>query len=397
MLVSPLPEWNAMSVELIEEVKSYAPEAWVKNGELIKPVQVLLEELFIDSRSGSILKIAKDYMRNLRYFTEFHNTNPEAMVNDLESKRDLPRLEQYRSIRLQLKKFQHNMTEERGVSNNTTIVAISHIKKFFKVNGFDVPFKQRAWEISDYQPLDKAMVIEALENAESLRDKALIHVLWSTGQSAIDIERMNRDDIHEYGKWGFVVRQREKTKRKYVAPLTPECMQALNRYLQRRKDQHLALFVLEPRSKRKAGKKRVIRWKRMTAYHISHSMRRLSERMGLCKKGKKNPLTPAQFRVSFKVYLMLKGLSEELVEYMMGHEQGVRSAYGKYPPQKLMDLVKKHYDALRLTCTTSNNRVDDLEEKISELEATVARLTERVEIMRPVYRKTPHKVKKKKS
>ncbi len=101
MLVFHLLEWNAMSVELIEEVKSYAPEAWVKNGELIKPVQVLLEELFIDSRSTSILKIAKDYMRNLRYFTEFHNINPVAMVNGLESKRDLPRLKQYRSIRLQ--------------------------------------------------------------------------------------------------------------------------------------------------------------------------------------------------------------------------------------------------------------------------------------------------------
>jgi len=381
-----------MSVELIEEVKSYAPEAWVKNGELIKPVQVLLEELFIDSRSTRILKIAKDYMRNLRYFTEFHNINPEAMVNGLESKRDLPRLEQYRSIRLQLKKFQQYMIEERGVSNNTIIVALSHIKKFLKVNGFDVPFKQRAWEETGYKVLDKAMVIEAFENAESLRDKALIHVLWSSGQSAIDIEKMNRDDIHEYGKWGFIIRQREKTKRRYVAPLTPECMQAVNRYLQRRKDPHPALFVLEPRGRRKEGKKRVIKWKRMTAYHISHALRRLGERMDLCKKGEKNPIQPKQFRTAFNVVLKLSGLDSELVEYMMGHAQGVRSAYGKFPSEKVIDLVQQHYEALRLTDTTTNNRVDDLEQEVSKLKERVARLSGLVEKMTPYY-----KIKKKKS
>ncbi|MFX0168694.1 MAG: hypothetical protein ACFE89_04960 [Candidatus Hodarchaeota archaeon] len=70
----------------------------MKKGEFVKPVKVLLEELFIDSRSGSILKIAKDYMWNLRYFTEYHSTNLEAIMDELERKRYLTPLEQYQSI-----------------------------------------------------------------------------------------------------------------------------------------------------------------------------------------------------------------------------------------------------------------------------------------------------------
>jgi integrase/recombinase XerD len=73
---------------------------------------------------------------------------------------------------------------------------------------------------------------KALKSAGTLRDIALIEVLWSTGLRRSEIERLKIDDVNLADS--FLVVRTSKTGKPRVVPLSPQARHALRRLLKTR-------------------------------------------------------------------------------------------------------------------------------------------------------------------
>ena len=72
----------------------------------------------------------------------------------------------------------------------------------------------------------------ALSTASTLRDKALVEVLWSCGLRRSEIARLDIADVNF--SEGFLVIRTSKTGKPRIAPLSPSARQALRRYIGKR-------------------------------------------------------------------------------------------------------------------------------------------------------------------
>jgi integrase/recombinase XerD len=85
-------------------------------------------------------------------------------------------------------------------------------------------FPQQTVVQSDYE--------KALANAKSLRDKAIIEVLWSCGLRRTELAVLQINDIDFLG--GYIVVRQSKTGKPRIVPLSPDAKRALRRYIQGR-------------------------------------------------------------------------------------------------------------------------------------------------------------------
>ena len=87
-------------------------------------------------------------------------------------------------------------------------------------------FPQQTVVQSDYE--------RALVNAKSLRDRAIIEVLWSCGLRRTELAVLQIQDIDFLG--GYIVVRQSKTGKPRIVPLSPNAKRALRRYLQGRSE-----------------------------------------------------------------------------------------------------------------------------------------------------------------
>ena len=71
--------------------------------------------------------------------------------------------------------------------------------------------------------------LETLQKVSSLRDRAVVEVLWSCGLRRSEIARLQVDDVN-LGEGFFIVRT-SKTKQPRIAPLSPLARQSIRRLL----------------------------------------------------------------------------------------------------------------------------------------------------------------------
>jgi len=82
---------------------------------------------------------------------------------------------------------------------------------------------------------------KALEAAKTLRDKAIIEVLWSSGLRRTELALLQVTDVDFLG--GYIVVRQSKTGRPRIVPLSPNAKRALRRHLQSRTEG--SLFEME--------------------------------------------------------------------------------------------------------------------------------------------------------
>lgn len=90
----------------------------------------------------------------------------------------------------------------------------------------EVQQPQRTCIESDYR--------DALTRVRTLRDRALIEILWSCGLRRGEIANLLVDDVNLAE--GFLIVRKSKSGRPRVAPLSPSARHALRRHISRRKD-----------------------------------------------------------------------------------------------------------------------------------------------------------------
>jgi site-specific recombinase XerD len=153
--------------------------------------------------------------------------------------------------------------------------------------------------------LPKSLSIEELEivreSCETLRERALMEVMYSTGCRLSEIMNMKIRDINSQDMSMHVIGKGDKER---IVYLSIKAMHQLRKYLTSRKDDCEYLFVTKRRPESK-----------MTTRSIERIVDKIQARANISKK-----LTPHVFRHTFATLAMGNGADLADVQQLLGHE-----------------------------------------------------------------------------
>ena len=170
-------------------------------------------------------------------------------------------------------------------------------------------------------PYSEVEIEKLKEACTTVRDRAIIEFLLSTGCRISEMCELNRDDIDYVNAECIVHGKGNKERTVY---LTPVAVLRLTRYLNDRKDKYPALFV---------GKRN----ERITADSVRKMLRRIEKRTGV------ENVHPHRFRRTLATNLIARGMPIQEVAAILGHDKidttmryvyidrsSLKTAYQKY-------------------------------------------------------------------
>ena len=277
---------------------------------------------------------------------------------------------------------------KKRVSPNSISNFMKPIKLFLDVNEIELKWKKisrlypakvkasgdSAWQTKDVQKM--------LDSTTSLKNKAIIHFLASTGVrvgALTDLRLRHLRDMPDNCKMVLVY---EDSIEEYKTFLTPESSTALDDYLDERKQlgevfhndsilfrAHFVLVFSKP--------------KPMTTKSIQSVIIRAETNSGI-RGQKKNGRYATQsahgFRKRFNTILKLNSsVNDSAIEKMMGHKNGVQGVYFQATTEKLfeefqrgiMDLTIDQTEKQKLTILTleqeKDNQLKDMQAQIDSV------------------------------
>lgn len=179
------------------------------------------------------------------------------------------------------------------------------------------------------QRLPKALTIEELEivreSCETLRQRALIEVFYSTGCRLSELSQLNRDSINVQTLSAKVVGKGNKER---VVYFSFKAMHHLRKYLKSREDECEALFVTERRPIR-----------RMTNRGIQFEVDKIEQKANIQKK-----LTPHTMRHTFATLSMDAGIELTDLQHLMGHSNpSTTLIYANVSEERKQSAFKKYH------------------------------------------------------
>lgn len=143
---------------------------------------------------------------------------------------------------------------------------------------------------------------------KSLRDRAILELLFSTGLRVSELCALNRDSIN-FKSGEFAVRGKgDKVRLVFISETAKT---ALKNYLQKRQDVDMALFIRDIPSKNVSRETSDLR---LTTRSVERLVRYYSVKAGLSKK-----VSPHTLRHSFATDLLINGADIRSVQSLLGH------------------------------------------------------------------------------
>jgi site-specific recombinase XerD len=178
--------------------------------------------------------------------------------------------------------------------------------------------------------LPKALNIEELElvreSCKTLRERALMEVMYSTGCRLSEIMNMKINDISGTEMSAKVIGKGDKER---VVYLTPKAMYHLRKYLESRNDDCEYLFVTDRKPARK-----------MANRTIERIIDKIQSRAKISKK-----LTPHVFRHTAATLMMENGADLADVQQILGHENPSTTLVYAHVSEERKKQAHKRYHA----------------------------------------------------
>ncbi len=175
-------------------------------------------------------------------------------------------------------------------------------------------------------------IAESNLNIIELRDKAIMELLFSTGMRVSELTSLKRDSIN-LKKDEFTIRGKGDKPR--IVFLTEQSKYWLKKYLDKRTDAGMALFVSHDR----ASKKRKEAGKALTPRSVQRLVEKYSKMAGITKN-----VTPHTMRHSYATDLLMNGADIRSVQSMLGHSSiTTTQIYTHITNKQLKDIYKKFH------------------------------------------------------
>lgn len=167
----------------------------------------------------------------------------------------------------------------------------------------------REIDLIDDDDTDRLLQAPSGDSLQSLRDRALLEMLFSTGLRVSELCGLDQDSIN-LGKDEFSIRGKGGKIR--VVFMAESAKTALKEYLTKRGDISPALFVSAPKGS--STSLRVSDPSRLTPRSVQRIIKQYALRAGISKK-----VTPHTLRHLFATDLLMNGADIRSVQTMLGH------------------------------------------------------------------------------
>ncbi|MBP9816665.1 MAG: tyrosine-type recombinase/integrase [Candidatus Pacebacteria bacterium] len=286
---------------------------------------------YIEIERGRAVKTVENYDHYLtRYFSQM----------GIKSVKDI--------TESNIREFRMWLNRQPGVSGsmkrrtqNYYLIALRAFLKFLRKREIEcisperielAKLPERSLDLITSAELDRLMKATVGTDEKSLRDRAILEMLFSTGLRVSELCALNsdldltRDELSVRGK-GDKVR---------VVFLSPEAKDAVRAYLKGRKDMEEALFV----NISAVGKKDPTR---LTPRGVQLLMKKYATKAGITKK-----VTPHVLRHSFATDLLQNGADIRSVQALLGHASiNTTQIYTHVTDAHLREVHKKFHGKSR--------------------------------------------------
>ncbi|MDI6734288.1 MAG: tyrosine-type recombinase/integrase [Patescibacteria group bacterium] len=251
---------------------------------------------YLEVEKNRSLKTRENYERYLNLFLKETNIKK---VKDITS-------ETIRSFRVSLSRG-----DLKKITQSYYVIAIRNFLKYLVKRGIEVlppetielpKISRRDIEILDYKELERLLNVSDGSNLRSLRDRAILETLFSTGLRLSELCKLNRNIDLERGEISI----RGKGDKLRVAFLADTAKQAIKKYLDKRIDIEEALFTSLTKKDSVIG--------RITPRAVQRLVDFRAREAGISKK-----VHPHQLRHSFATDLLINGADLRSVQELLGH------------------------------------------------------------------------------
>jgi site-specific recombinase XerD len=291
-----------------------------------------LEYLEIEKNRSA--KTVENYNHYLNRFFEFTKViKPSDITEDV-----------IRKFRLYL----NRLTDASGsslkkVTQNYHVIAIrSFLKYLAKIDVKTVApekielGKQEEREVTFLEPneLDRFLKSPEGTNISSLRDRAMLETLFSTGLRVSELCSLDRDTV-DLKRGEFTVRGKGSKLR--VVFLSDTAKASLASYLDKRSDAHQALFIRVPRNEAFDKFEEL----RLTPRSIQRIVKHYAIKSGIVGKH----VSPHSLRHSYATDLLRNGADIRSVQAMLGHSSVTTTQiYTHVTDKQLREIHEKFHD-----------------------------------------------------
>ena len=290
---------------------------------------------YLEIERGRSLKTVENYDRYLRKFFDFAKIKNSEQISD----------EKVRKFRLWLNR-------QAGASGGTMkkrtqnyhLIALRVFLKYLARRDIKsmspdkielATVAERSLDLISESELLRLLDAPSGEDLKSLRDKAMLELLFSTGLRVSELCSLDQDlDI---SKDEFSVRgKREKIR---VVFISPSAREAVQKYLKKRTDFDEAMFIqLGKSATKKAENNESLR---ITPRSVERIVKHYAIKAGISKK-----VTPHVIRHSFATDLLQNGADIRSVQMMLGHSNiATTQVYTHITDKQLRDVHKKFHNA----------------------------------------------------
>ena len=286
---------------------------------------------YVEIEKGRSLLTVKNYDRYLStFFTWSKITSPKDITPDL-----------VRNFRLWLNRREGVSGSLKKKTQNYYLIALRLFLKYLNKIGVEAmtpteielaKVSERHLDLINEDELSRLLKAPSGDSIKTLRDKAILELLFSTGLRVSELCSLNRDI--DLKKDEFSIRGKgEKIRLVFISE---EAKKSTREYLEKRKDMDEPLFINFGKGQKEEKSKR------LSPRSVERIVKHYSIKAGITRK-----VTPHTIRHSFATDLLQNGADIRSVQMLLGHSNIATTQIYTHVTDKHLKEVHKNFHTRR--------------------------------------------------
>ena len=331
----------------------------------------------------------RPYALCFRRYLIFAGMTPSELLDEFETDKNNGRKDRGKPEQ-RLMEFFNKMLKE-GNSKKYCALHFTAVRSFYKTFGCVLTLKtpkaipKKENRKRELTPQDVKKIVE---HAPTLRDRAIILMMFQGGFDVSTLCSLNYEDVNRELEGGkdplkiAVIREKEDVE--YFTFISTDAIDVLKAYLDERRASCEAIHLDSPLFV-KEGYAKLSR-ERITPNLIQKMMRETVVKAGIVTKDEMeradmNPARPHALRSAFSTILRLNGFDPLVIDHMQGHNLPYNGAYYIPPPEKVREVYAEVAPQLSInqSAKTTKELESKLLERIGRLETEKKAMTARIQ------------------